>query len=400
MKLFTNFYLIPELSDGMGPEISAILVENGIIKKCLKEGETSVPELKEQTEVIDCRGMTLMPGLIDAHTHITGLRNFSPNQLKKPMHFFYHTVMETKKYLEYGFTTIRDCGSFLRISNAVRDAFEEGLSVGPRIISSGKILMPTEIQEADEYYDMYDFTDGADEVRKAARKELAEGADFVKIMASGSALHKQGIPVQPIMTEEEIRTACQIAELKGTYAAAHAHGDGAIRACINAGVRSIEHASFISEETIDLLMEKKTSCYLIPTVSAMYQNPDTTPESWMFLVKKLQDMLDISSICLKKAYQAEACLGFGTDSCPGMDQYEAGIEFRYRQEKLHMKPVDILKQATVNNALILGIEDRCGRIKEGLCADLILVKGRPDQDISVMYHKPEAVYRAGKRFAE
>ena len=164
--------------------------------------------------------------------------------------------------------------------------------------------------------------------------------------------------------------------------------------CIEEQTRTIEHASFIGTDTIFLLKNTK-DVWLVPTTSAFYQNPDTTPQEYQYLIQKLKDMLAISAGCLKEAYEAGCPMAFGTDSCPGMDQYEKGIEFQYRYEICGMKPIDILKQATVESARALGIEEETGQIRAGLAGDLILVDGKPEKDISCMYQKPEAVWRAG-----
>lgn len=129
----------------------------------------------------------------------------------------------------------------------------------------------------------------------------------------------------------------------------------------------------------------------------MYQNPAQTPPEMEFLLDKLKNMLEISSVCIKNAYEAGLKLGFATDSTVGMDQYEEGIEFRFRSELCGMSNVDILLQATKVNAEIIGLADTVGEIRENLLADLIVVDGKPDEDISVMYHKPEMVFKSGKR---
>lgn len=389
--LIQNVRLLPELSGGVKAENGAVLIENSTIKEVYENGCPSY-----DGEIIDGKGMTLLPGLIDAHTHIACLRGYDSNQLRNPMKFFTETAFATQRYLDYGFTTIRDCGVPLRVDVAVRDAIEAGLFEGPRVLACGMIISPTEVPEDDGISDMYAWVDDADEARKAARKELAEQADFVKVMASGSALHKHGIPVQPIITREELQSIVDAAEMKESYVAAHAHGDGAIRLCVDTGVRTIEHASFLSEETVDALL-KRDNCWLIPTVSAMYQNPDTTPEAFQYLVKKLEDMLKTSAVCLHRAYEMGAKMGFGTDSCPGMDQYEQGIEFRFRKENCGMRNIDILMQATKNNAEALGIADITGEIRKGLSADMILVDGKPDEDMSLMYRKPAKVFLKGHR---
>ena len=391
--LIKNVRLLAELTDGKTSESGAVRVEQGKIT-AVYTTDTPADE-----GAVDGRGMTLLPGLIDAHTHIACLRGYDSSQLKNPMHFFTRTALDTQRYLQYGFTTIRDCGVPLRVNTAVRDAIEQGLFDGPRILSCGLILSPTEVPEDDGITDMYAFCDSPAEDVRAVRKELAEQADFIKVMASGSALHKNGIPVQPIVTETEMEAIVESAKLKGSYVAAHAHGDGAIRLCVDTGVRTIEHASYISKETIRAMSFRDDACWLIPTVSAMYQNPETTSEAYQYLVKKLQKMLEMSAVCLKEAYENGVPMGFGTDSGPGMDQYEEGIEFTFRKSYCGMKEIDILKQATVNNARALGIDHLTGQIKEGLSADLILVDGKPEQDITVMCKRPQLVWKAGKLVA-
>ncbi|NCE97743.1 amidohydrolase family protein [Emergencia sp. 1XD21-10] len=389
--LLNRCRLVGALSGGVESECGAVEIENGKISAVYDR-----PKENYEGEVIDCGGKTLLPGLMDTHTHLIGIRYFTADMMRDPMKLFMKTAEVSKRYLDYGFTTLRDCGTPLRVANYVRDAFASGLMTGPRVISSGHIVSTTEIEEADIIYDMYKWGDGPDELMKLVRKELAEHADFVKIMASGSAFHKQGIPVQPIITKREIEAIIEAADLKSAYVASHAHGDGAIRLSIESGVRTVEHASFISDETIEILMGKK-NCYLVPTLSAMYQNPAQTPPEMEFLLEKLANMLKLTAGRIKSAYEAGLKLGFATDSTVGMDQYEEGIEFRFRKELCGMKDLDILLQATKYNAEILGIEEENGEIKEGLAADLILVNGKPEQDISVMYHKPEAVFLAGER---
>lgn len=392
--LLNHCRLIKELSGGIETADGALRLENGKIAEVMANAAPADACAGE--EVIDCQGKTLLPGLMDTHTHIIGIVDYSSDLMKSPMKLFMKSAAAAQKYLDYGFTTLRDCGTPLRVSNFVRDAFADGLMTGPRIISSGRIVSPTEIEEMDGIYEMYSWADGADAMKKAARKELAEHADYIKIMASGSAFHKQGIPVQPIITAEELSAAVEIADMKGTYVAAHAHGDGAIRLCVDKGVRTIEHATFIGEETIEAALGRK-DLYLVPTLAAMYQNPAKTPPEMMFLVDKLKWMLDISIGCLTKAYDAGLKIGFATDSTVGMDQYEQGIEFKYRSELFGMRNIDILLQATKVNAEIVEMADCLGEVKTGYIADLILVDGNPDEDISVMYQKPDMVFLSGER---
>lgn len=392
--LLKNCRLVGALSDGVSGENCWVRIGNERITG-VGTGD-DVPEAGEDS--FDCGGKTLLPGLMDIHTHMNGLVGFRPRDVEDPMGLFVNTAGIVRRYLDYGFTTIRDAGGCLRVNNHIRDAIDQGLIEGPRVVSYGLILEPPETQRVDNWYPLYQEASGAEAFRAAARRELAETGEFVKIMASGSALQKTGIPTQPIMTEEEIRACVEIAAMKSTYVAAHAHSSGSIKSCIRAGVRTIEHASFIDDEGIEILLQS-SDCYLVPTYAAFYQNEEATRGTpYEYLIEKLKSMLTLSVGQIAKVYQSGVKkLGFGTDSGVGMDQYEQGIEFRYRKELCGMSDLDILMQATVYNAEIIGLEQETGSIKTGLCADLILVDGRPDEDISAMYKKPEAVWAKGKK---
>lgn len=385
--ILKNCRLLPELSPFSEVMTADVELKDGKIEKI-----SMLPLCGEET--LDCQGKTLLPGLIDLHTHISGLRGPGAATYRSPMKALIEVADQSRRYLDYGYTTIRDCGSMGRVANYVRDLFAHGLCQGPDIIACGSILTPTETEEADELFDMYVNCDSADEYRKAVRKELAEHADYIKIMASGSAFHPDGIPVQPILTREEVTAVVEAAAMKDTYAAAHCHGDGAIRMCIEAGVKTIEHATYISEDTLELLKETD-GCYLVPTLSAMYvSHPEG--EAGSFWCKRLGQMLECCAENIERAYTAGLKLGFGTDSTVTMDQYEQGLEFRYRKEFCHMADKDILLQATTYNAEIAGLADRIGQVREGYDADLILVDGNPDEDLAVMYHKPEKVWKRGE----
>ena len=385
--ILTNCRLIKELSSVEETGLYDVLLEDGRIKEIRRAAKS------DDTDAMDCGGKTLLPGLIDLHTHISGLGALSATDLINPMKSLVMCAETSQRYLDYGFTTIRDCGSMERISNHVRDMFHCGLGVGPNIISSGKIITTTEEEYADSIRVMYAEADGPWEMRKAVRREMAEKADFIKTMASGAAFDPHGIPKQSIITEEELRAIVDAAAMKSTYVAAHAHSDAAIRLCVDCGVHTIEHATYISDETIDAL-SKKENCYLVPTLAAMYvSNPDGADGS--FWIKRLSEMLNSAADGMRKAYLAGMKLGFGTDSTVGMDQYEQGIEFQYRKELCGMKDVDILLQATKYSAEIAGIDDGVGFIGPEKKADLILIDGNPDEDISCMYHKPEKVWKDG-----
>lgn len=195
------------------------------------------------------------------------------------------------------------------------------------------------------------------------------------------------------MTAEEIRTAVETAKDNDLYVAAHCHADSAIRTCIECGVKTIEHATYISEETLKVL-DKTPDCYLVPTFSAMYVS-QTDPAEREFWLARLTPMLTTSAKGIERAYRSGKKLGFGTDSAPSSPMYEKGVEFQMRKEHCHMENIDILLQATRNNAEIAGIDHKTGTIAAGLNADLILVDGNPDENMEVMYGKPLNVWKHG-----
>lgn len=390
--ILKNCRLVAALSAVEKTDVYDVSIVDGRIR------DIGTPNTLTGNDVLDCGGKTLLPGLIDLHTHVSGLRGFDAIALQNPMKALVQCAEQTQHYLDYGFTTIRDCGSLGRVANHVRDLFAAGVGCGPDIIACGKIITPTEEEYADPLQTMYAEADGPWEFKKAVRREMAEKADFIKTMASGSAFDPHGIPTQSIIQREELRAMVEAAAMKSTYVAVHAHSDAAIRLCVEEGARTIEHATYISGETVDLLT-KTENCYLIPTLAAMYvSHPDAADGS--FWIKRLSVMLDACADGIRKAYLAGCKLGFGTDSTVTMDQYEYGVEFRYRKEKCGMKDVDILLQATKYSAEIAGVADRVGTVAPGKTADLILVDGKPDEDISVMYHRPEKVWKSGRLVRE
>ena len=339
----------------------------------------------------DCGGRTLLPGLIDLHTHITFLRGVGVAQAHDPMQLLVEAAAQADRYLRHGFTTIRDCGSIGRSANYVKRLIDRGVMAGPDILACGCTLMPS-VTASGGVGDITLYCDGAEEFRKAVRQEVAAQSDFIKIYASGSAFSPTGVPKHPIMTFDEIKTAVDTARVNGLYVAAHCHTDSAIRDCVQAGVHTIEHATYLSEATTDLLLTSEDS-YLVPTLAAMYVS-QTDPQERAFWLARLTPMLESCAKTIGYAYRAGAVIGFGTDSAPMSPQYDTGVEFRFRKEYCGMENLDILLQATRNSALIAGLPD-VGEIKPGMKADLILADGDPAADLSAMYVPPVQVWKNG-----
>ena len=385
--ILTNCRLVPALSGNIGGDNCTVVVENGSILSVHDRMDPS-------PEAVDCGGRTLLPGLIDLHTHITVLGGIGLDKVHDPQAVVVAAAQQATRYLDSGFTTIRDCGSTLRAANYVRDMVKNGTIDGPTILSCGRALMPC--SEGDERWPMAQHitpSDGPWEVQKNARGELGMGAEFIKIFASGAAANPSGQVDQSIMTVEEIRAAVEAAERKGTYVAAHCHGDASIRACLQGGAYTIEHATLMQEDTLELVLTADHPVYLIPTLAVMYVADTPRKAYWL---ARLGPMFEHCTAMMKKAYQAGLPLGFGTDCAAGSYEYESGVEFCFRKEYCGMRDLDILLQATKVNAEIAGISAVAGEIKAGTNADLILVDGKPDEDISAMYCRPYRVWKGGK----
>lgn len=386
--IIQNARLIPELSSGHGG-ISCVRTEGEYITQI-------APSLApaENEPVLDAQGCTLLPGLIDMHVHfgVSGGDVLADNFKSLPYRTLeaYHFARKT---LEAGFTTVRDVGDVDYMVIALRDLINEGKLTGPRIKCSGKILTP--VESGNEYFQgMYDECDGVDQVRAACRRQFQRGCDFIKVMASGAISNPGGMPGMTIETEEELTEMVRCARQRGTYVAAHCHGEDSIRLCLRCGVKTIEHATFLPEDAIETLKEGKS--YLVPTLVCSSRIHGTSAAFADFMSKKTHGLIERRDAALKKAYAAGLIMGFGTDA--GTTDNWHGLnkdEMIERYERIGMAPLDILKQATIYSAEIMGVDGETGEIAEGKYGDMILVDGSPDEDIYQMVNGLRTVIKGG-----
>ena len=385
--LLKNCRLIPELSGMLDIPLADVELEGGKIKSIAHADPASTAP-----DAVDCQGRTLLPGLFDLHAHCSLARaDETPldgmNKLVQAMGWL-------TAYTDWGITTIRDCGSTLRLAIPLRDAVRSGAVPGPRIIASGYILAPQSMYQMGRRMMMaMDIANSVDEFRFAARNQLALGADFIKVYASQSGSQSTEGDPRPIVRIEELKAVVEIAEMAGTYVAAHAHSLAAIKQCVEAGVQTIEHATFIDAETIERLEVCPNVC-LTPTFAVLV--PPESEETGGKESPRKGRMLGIAAEGIAAAYRAGVKLGFGSDLYNGN---LAGFyhEFKVRSELCGMKNIDILLQATRYSAEIAGLGGITGEVREDLAADLILVAGNPDENIAVMYQKPVMVFQNGTR---
>jgi imidazolonepropionase-like amidohydrolase len=343
---------------------------------------------------IDVFGKTLMPGLIDAHAHVTGLTLSPRNISYSASEITLACANYLKSSLMDGFTTIREAGG---ADHSIARLLAEGKIVGPRLFYSGQALTQTgggaDFRAPNELIDpcghvspfsvMSVIADGVDDVRKAAREELRKGAAQIKLFASGGVV----FPSEAHSTiyeysEPELRAIVEEAKSRGTYVMAHAYTDEGIRRCLRAGVRSIEHGNFASEETIAMMSEY--GAYLDPTFISLVQRIESASENHLSdsIVDNLKQTVARGKQVYRWARKYDVPLAFGTDLWGPEAQKSQLREFEMRMEL--DSAANIIRSATVTNAALLMQEGKLGTIAAGACADLLIVDGDPLTDLRVM----------------
>src|SRR5580698_4056605 len=346
-------------------------------------------------KVIDLKNRTVMPGLIDCHVHLEDQQSAN-QQLKRftqnAADIAFQSTVYAKTTLMAGFTTVRDVGG-TGVNISLRNAIRNGIVIGPHVFTSGKLIASTggHADQTNGYreglYTEPSYTetvvDGKDACIKAVRQMYKEGADLIKITASGGvlSLEKDGLGAQ--FSDEELRAIVETARDYGMRVAAHAHGAEAIKRAIRAGVTSIEHGTFMDDEAIALFKEHGT--WYVPTIIAGKSVADSAKKPGYFPPVIAGKALMIGPIIqgtFAKAYKAGVKIAFGTDA----GVYAHGknwMEFVYMTE-VGMPPLEAIRCATVNAAELIGISDKAGTIESGKWADIVAVEGDPVKDIHAM----------------
>ena len=375
MLVLRNARIIPELTEGYDSDRADIVIDNGIIQ------EIKAPKTADAGEVLDMTDMTVIPGLIEAHLHLDlkGTNTFEENV--QPDAYRSMTALKlAQDNLRQGYTTVRDVGDRNNIVIDIARAVREGAVVAPDILASGKIISPTE-KGNDFFGTMYLEADSPEELRKAIRKQYQRGADWIKIMGTGAIMNPGAEPGLPIITEEELKAACDMADFLKMPVSVHCHGTEGIKMCIRNGVRTIEHSTILDDECLRMYKASDQS-FMMPTLSAPHSFldwPEGMPKHYVEKSKKIVKVLDEG---MREAYLQGIKMGWATDAGVYEGSHGNGIyEFRIRVNQLGMDPKDTLIQATKYNAEILMIDDRVGTIKAGKKANLAVFRGHPDEDI-------------------
>jgi imidazolonepropionase-like amidohydrolase len=387
--IFSNARLLLDGFDALQPG-HELLVEDGLIRAV---SPVPLPRPGGVT-VIDAGGRALMPGLIDAHAHIMGL-SLTPKNIAVPAaEIAVASVAYLRNCLMDGFTSIREAGG---ADHATARLLAEGMAIGPRLFYSGKALTQTgggaDFRTPDEHLDpcghvgpfsnMSVITDGIDEVRRAAREELRKGASQIKIFASGGVVFPaEGHASRWEFSAGELRAIVEEAAARDTYVMAHAYTDDAVRRCLAAGVRSIEHANFVCEETVAMMAA--AGAFLVPTFISLVQRVESAAEHGLApaIVANLQRTIARGRQVYGWARKHGVAIGLGTDLWGPEARKSQLRELELRRDL--DTTVNILRSATLTNAELLMHKGRLGILAEGAYADLLVVDGDPLSDIGVL----------------
>jgi len=359
-------------------------------------------------ERVDWSAYTVLPGLIDLHTHLADAGQDADLALPiktSPQATALIGAQNARTTLLAGFTTVRDVGTYRGLTDvALRDAINAGRVPGPRMFVAGAYL--THPGGAGELNGVVPNNELPPDMRlgvlstpeEAAQKAVflfTNGVDFLKLMATGAVLAIGTEPGEPELSEEEMRAAIEVAKAHGSWATAHAHGAAGIKAAIRAGVRSIEHASLVDEEA--LLMAREAGVYLVMDIfNGDYIDEVGTKEGWPeeYLRKNRETTL-VQRENFKRAVELGVPLAFGSDS----GVYPHGLNARQFAYMVQwgMTPLQAIRAATLDAATVLGREGELGSIAPGKYADLIAVAGDPLADVRVL-ESVSGVIKGGVRY--
>lgn len=401
------------LIDGTGADPrprTSVLLEKGLIRQVGPAENITPPR---DGRVIDLNGLTLMPGLTDAHVHLGSVGvnavSGSPGDDDNLTTYAIRVVENIEIALQEGFTTVRDAGG---LDPAFARAVDQGLIKGPRILPSGSHISQTgghgdrrgrydeaPIQSVPGILAAPVLVDGADQLRWAARQQLRLGSTQVKVMASGGVMSPIDALESVQFTVEEMHAAVHEAEMAGKYVVAHCHTSPSINNALAAGVRSIEHGSILDEATANAILAQ--DAFMIPTllvVEALAKSAEAgnIPHYGQMKLEMVRSQMPIS---VELATNVGVSLGSGTDIL-GAGQTGRGMELALKAKV--MGPVKAIASATATNARLFRMEERIGKVLEGMDADLIAVSGNPIEDIGVLANSSNIplVIKGGHVFKE
>jgi imidazolonepropionase-like amidohydrolase len=346
-----------------------VLIEQDTIKAV---GERL--DAQEAAQVVDLAGQVVLPGLIDAHTHLA--HGYEGVVEDREGAQGVRAGAQALRALRAGLTTVRELGSYRQVDIALRDAIKAGLLLGPRMLCAGTYLTIT----GGHGHPKGRAADGPVEARRAVREQLLAGADLIKVMCSGGAARADESPDASQFTAEEISAIVDEAALAGRSVAAHAHPARSIKWALAAGAYSIEHGTFLDEECCDLLVEK--GAFLVPTLNVYQTIAEST--RWPHLRERAAFLHAHKLKTFRRAAERGARWAVGSDTSSFLPVEEYWRELEAISRALEIEPSQVIAAASKGNASLLGL-DRLGEVSPGYAADLIVLgHGDPVSDLSAL----------------
>lgn len=375
-------------------EKGAVVLEDDRIRLVCRQSE--LPD-DPTAEVYELEDGTIMPGLIDAHVHMGWGSATAVDWISMtPQLSMARALRDMAQLRQQGYTAFRDLGSDVLL---MRPAVAEGLLDVPRIFGAGRIIsqigghgdvyQKLSLEASQRAYSPAFIVNGVDEVRRACRINARNGADLIKIMTTGGVF-SQGDKATPHshFSQEEIRAAVEEAENMGSYVSTHAQATQGIKMALKNGVKCIEHGFYLDEECIELMV--KNDCYLVPTLAIMHASKlyfQGKEGVLPYLKEKTERSYEAHYRSLEMARKAHITVGVGCDflgdAAFGCPYSEATLELE-RLCVAGYTPMEVITMATKVNARLLQMEDQLGTLETGKLADVLLVEGRPDEDIRVL----------------
>jgi len=342
---------------------------------------------------IDLEGKFLTPGIIDCHVHLNSDgRPDPPWGEEGEAMLAYRATKNLEALLDAGVTTVRDLGTVGRVALDARDAVEEGVVPGPRVLAAGNNLTMT---GGHGYYASGHEVDGREGIRREVRRQLKRGADVIKCMVTGGVSSKDaevsGIELQP----DEIEMLVQTANASNTPTAAHAHGLEGIKNAVHAGITSVEHGTFMDREIAKEMAERRT--YWVPTAMARYStlqhiDDDRLPD---YIAERQKELEDEFLSSFTYAIEEDIPVAMGTDAGTAFNYHGNNTKELVLMVKYGFSEEEALRAATVNAADLLGLSDT-GLVAEGYRADLLVLESNPLEDATA-WQNPLHVFKAGQQ---
>lgn len=361
-------------------------------------GADALAEVPDDARVIDQRQRFVLPGLIDAHVHLTsdlgGQEALISEFTNDVADHAYEAALNARKTLAAGFTTVRNLGDGDYITLSLRDAIAAGKLPGPRILDAGRTISAT-AGHADPGLGLNEsvrelamrgrvMCDGVESCRRAVREQVARGVDVIKITTTGGVNSRIGAGLGVQLFDDEVKTLVDTATMYGKKVAVHAHGNDGILVALKHGAASVEHGTLMDQDSIALF--KQHGAYYVPTLSTvngykarLAANPAAYTGE---VLRKIRWRIDITGKSLRAAHAAGVKIAFGTDA--GVSKHGRNADEFELMVEHGMSPAEAIHAATINGADLLGLANEIGRLAPGYAADLIAVDGDPLADVTTL----------------